>query len=77
MAWRVPAGPRFLECAMGSHVAFGGFLWAVLGLPQAGLTNGTWSVAVVGTCPAGRGEARKTTKSWAFWAAIFPVLWAP
>lgn len=47
------------------------------------LTNGTWSVAAVGTCPAGRGEARKTTKSWAFWEATFPVFlgslgpWAP
>lgn len=40
-------------------------------------------MAAVGTCPAGRGEARKTTKSWAFWEATFPVFlgslgpWAP
>ena len=67
----------------GSHVAFGGFLWAVLGLPQARLTNGTLSVAAVGTRPAGRGKARKTTKSWAFWEDTFPVFlgssgpWAP
>lgn len=67
MTWWMQAGPRLLDYAMGSQVAFGGFLWVVLGLPQGWYHRRD----LVSGCRPGGGQ--KNTKSWAFWEATSPV----
>lgn len=77
MAWWVSGGPRRLQYAARSQVAFGGFLWVVLGLPQSWAHTGDLVSVCSEQLPNGLGGHQEETKGGAFWEATFFVFLAP
>lgn len=54
-------------------MAFGGFLWLVLGLSQDWAHRGFFVSVCNGQLPSGPGGGQEETKVWAFWETTFPV----
>ena len=68
VAWRVRAGPRFLECAKGSHVAL-----RVAGPPTGWAGRQDLLSGCSRHLSSRPGGGQEDTKSWGFWEATFPV----